>query len=488
MQAADSPDVLFSQLMQLPTTTFETQAKTLIAASEANIARIESQIRDLERLRDRERGVIARLRMAIAPVNKLPAELLVEIFSLVCCWNWSSFNYGKERVKNVHKLSQVCAYWRRIVHTTPRLFRESLVFRLQKTPDADYLAVTKQWLERSSPYSIPIHLENWGEKWRSVDAGPLMDIMSATAHRWHSATFRLSSLDVLRRIRTVSLPSLRTFDLSSGDNKHHELTRPLLTAPHLKTVTLRTCRTSKFLLPWAQITVLDIDDDDPLECLNALVQCTSVTHATIETPPWKEPPDISQRPMTTLSRLEELTIDFEYHNMRGDLTGPFFAYLSLPALKKLKITMDMGDLWSSADFTEFQRRSPNIEHLTFVGCELDPNDLLAVLQNSPSLVDLDMELCRFCLDDSIILGLQYVPTQTPILAPKLQTLSMSYAGSSFDEDDLDAMDGRAAPPPPSVSPWSKTPARRNHPCYRVIVSAFPKVKCAAECERWGAGK
>ncbi|KAJ7082988.1 hypothetical protein C8R44DRAFT_822699 [Mycena epipterygia] len=52
----------------------------LITAAEENIARIESQIKDLMCLRDRERGLITALRLVIAPIRKLSSELLVQIF------------------------------------------------------------------------------------------------------------------------------------------------------------------------------------------------------------------------------------------------------------------------------------------------------------------------------------------------------------------------------------------------------------------------
>ncbi|KAK7023071.1 hypothetical protein R3P38DRAFT_2957362 [Favolaschia claudopus] len=462
MQTTDSMNtgLLLSQLAQLPITTFETQAKLLIDAAEANIARINSQIRDLECLRDRERGVIARLRMAIAPVNKLPAELLREIFLHVRC---QSSYYRRDTVQKVQRLSHVCVYWRRVAHTTPRLFTETVSFKLEKTPSEDYLALSKHWLDRSSPFPISIHLENSGTNWRRVNAGPLMDIMAANAHRWDSARFHLSSLDVFDRIHAVSLNSLHTFDLKSSDVKNHELTRPLLTAERLQTLFLHTQRSSKFVLPWAQITTLRVEDHHPMECLDALVQCASVVDADLRTSAWPELPDMSQRPITTLSGLETLSIDFGSDCQSGDLTGPFFTHLSLPALKRLTVCMDMDHFWSSPDFTEFQLRSPKIEHLAIERSGLVPSDLLAVFQHAPSLVILDLDCCQHCLDDSIVTGLQHSSTHGPSLAPRLETINMSYTGSDFNEDALDTMiqsrwwtDEQllALPCPPPVSRWS----------------------------------
>ncbi|KAJ7726492.1 hypothetical protein B0H16DRAFT_1332078, partial [Mycena metata] len=109
-------------LSQLPSTpSFESHTKLLIEALEAKIARIESQIRDSECLRTLECGIVARLRAAIAPVHKVPAELLAEIFRYKC----ELGRYGssmRSEIKNVQALSHVCMYWRQVAINTPRLW------------------------------------------------------------------------------------------------------------------------------------------------------------------------------------------------------------------------------------------------------------------------------------------------------------------------------------------------------------------------------
>ncbi|KAF7365608.1 hypothetical protein MVEN_00434300 [Mycena venus] len=446
-------------LNHLPSTpTFESQVKTLIEASKANIARIESQIRDLERLRDRERGLIARLRMAIAPIHKLPAELLVEIFVLVQNHSTISMQYRKQRIRKLHALSQVCAYWRRVAHTTPQLWTGALGIELDKTPTADYVAGVKGWLERSAPLPIPVSLKAR----KGVEAGPLMDVMATTAHRWSNANFNLPSLAVLSRISSASLESLERITLESADAKNHAQTRPFLTAKRLCWVFLDTQRTTQVLMPWAQLTFIHVNDLSPLECLNTLVQCASVVSAVIETHTWPGFPDMSARQLTTLERLEDLNISFG--STSAGFIAPFFVCLALPALKRLRLELNIDHIWSSAEFTQFQLRSSNIEDLTIdTAFALSSGDLLAVLQHAPSLVELNLENCMACFDDSVVVGLQYSDMETIHLAPKLQVLGLTYAGTDFDEDALDTMiqsrwwtDEQlfALPSPPKVARWS----------------------------------
>jgi hypothetical protein len=61
----------------------ESQARQRIEECEANIAHIDSQVKDLLRLRERDRETIAALRFVLSPIRTLPCELLVEIFQLV---------------------------------------------------------------------------------------------------------------------------------------------------------------------------------------------------------------------------------------------------------------------------------------------------------------------------------------------------------------------------------------------------------------------
>jgi hypothetical protein len=394
--------------------------------------------------------------MAIAPIHKLPAELLVEIFLLVRS-DVTFPEHRKKKIRKLHALSQVCAYWRRVAYTTPHLWTEALITELKKTPTAEYIACVKEWLERSAPLPIPVDLRLSGT---SVEAAPLMDVIVA-AHRWSSANFELGSLSVLSCIPTDSLKSLERLFLKSPDVKHHAKTRVFLTTVRLRRLSLTTRRTAQLLMPWSQLTEIDVTDGSPWECLDTLVQCTSLVSAHFETETWPDLPDLSERQMTTLGRLEDLSVSFL---STSGFVAPFFMCLALPALKKLNLYLDSEQTWSSAEFTQFQLRSPNIEHLTIDSSQMmEPSDLLAALQHAPSLVTLRMEVSTYCFDGSIVAALQYSDTLAVPFVPRLEDLFFSYAGTAFEEDALDAMiqsrwwtDEQllSLPSPPKVSRWA----------------------------------
>ncbi|KAJ7626617.1 hypothetical protein DFH06DRAFT_1481072 [Mycena polygramma] len=451
-------DPTHSLFGKLPSTkSFELQAKSLIAASEANIARIESQIRDLERLRDMERGVIARLRMAIAPIHKLPTELLVEIF-LYVHHNAGRFLYTRTAViKLVHVLSQVCAYWRRVAHTTPQLWIRCVDMVVSKPPTDAYIAGMKGWLERSAPLRVPVSLRISGN---TADPAPLMDVLFDAAHRWSSAEFSLNSLSALSRIPLLPLENLQRLTLSCRARSHTRVPA-FLTARRLCDVSLSTRRTAQLMMPWSQLTKIRVTDPSPLECLDSLIQCPNIVTAQFDTLAWDDIPDLSARSMSTLGQLKDLSVSFS--DSTSGFVTPFFVRLALPALKKLYLDLQSEISWQSPEFTQFQLNSPNMEWLSIDSSFMSSNDLMAILQHAPSLVELHMDHSPVCFDDSIVTALQYSGTDLVHLAPRLQTLSLTEAGINFDEDAMDAMiqsrwwtDEQllAFPSAPKVSRWS----------------------------------
>ncbi|KAJ7082966.1 hypothetical protein C8R44DRAFT_822657 [Mycena epipterygia] len=441
-----------------PSRTFESEAKSLIEAAEANIARIESQIRDLVRLRDRERGIIARLRLVIAPIHKLPAELLVEIFQLAKTghYTWNR----KDTINKIHALSQVCAYWRQLAHTTPQLWTENFQVVLKKTLTDEYLASAKGWLERSAPLPIPISLLHLG----GSDPKPFMDVLVGAARRWKSVNFNLESLAALSRIPSDALTSIETLTLCSTDGLNYGTAiGAFLHAPRLRHLHLVTRQITILPMPWSQLTEITVTNPYPQTCLDALMKCTNIVSAKFDTHAWSQLPDLSQQEITTLARLERLDLRFpEWAHSRHFMS--FFERLTLPALKTLSLDLNLDLVWNMLEFTQFQQRSPNIESLSIETSGIVSTDLLTLLRYAPSLIELNMTYCLYCIDDFTVAALEYSETDVVHLAPRLEILVLSEVGKDFEDDVLDAtIKSRwwtdeqllALPSPPRVARWSK---------------------------------
>ncbi|KAJ7653731.1 hypothetical protein DFH06DRAFT_524976 [Mycena polygramma] len=307
------------------TRSFEQHAKSLIQASEANIARIESQIRDLLRLRDQERGIIASLKLAIAPVRKVPAEILAEIF----------LHYAA-LLGPVLTISQVCAHWRQVACTTPRLWTGLLQTRLtrKKRCSDTYLSTTKTFLERSSPFPIPrmtLPLANFCDP-------RLLDLLFSSAPRWQSlefcdyfsARFRRMPPNTLANLTDVSIRIPRPLE------NHTSAVSAFLGAPQLCRVNLAVESTAHFPMPWAQLTRLTLSEISPQLSLDILLQCTNICEANFrDMEPWAVEPDSA--PLVTLPQLEQLGVYFQEHVDDAIHITPFFTRLELPALAVLNL-------------------------------------------------------------------------------------------------------------------------------------------------------
>ncbi|KAJ7685146.1 hypothetical protein DFH06DRAFT_1157592 [Mycena polygramma] len=456
-------DTVSSTLLLGQTTTcsFEQHAKSMIHASEANISRIDSQIRDLMRLRHRERGLIASLKLAIAPIRKLPAEILVEIFCYVHASSWWYLTGPRSNVelKRVLAISQVCAHWRQVVCTTPQLWAVALPIKLGKPPSDPYLSMAKTLLERSSPFPIPVTLDL-----ESRSPARLIDLLFSTAPRWQSLNLRDNFSARFREMPPNTLANLTdvAVDIRGPLPKYPVAVKAFLSAPRLRRVDLDVEDTTNFPMPWAQLTHLTLSESSPQISLDILLQCTSICKAKFkDMQPWAIEPGAG--PPVTLPQLKHLEAQFEGDSLGAPHIMPFFARLGLPALKDLNVSAGWENVWSSTVFTQFQTRSPNLERLWINNSYLEPEELIAILLAAPNLIELGLELCPSCIDDSVLQLLRYTDQAVPVV-PQLQTMLAWGIDDDFSEGPMRKMvqsrwwsDEQlgALPAPPAVARWKR---------------------------------
>ncbi|KAJ7196093.1 hypothetical protein GGX14DRAFT_673845, partial [Mycena pura] len=134
-------------LLRQPESVSASQDRGLLTAAEANIARIDSQIKGLPCLHDRD---VAALQFVMSPIRTLPPELLSDIFLHVISVEFGEF-------QKALRLSHVSGYWRQLALWTPRLWTMPLPINIRNN-SADYVATMTAFLERSHPLPIPIYL------------------------------------------------------------------------------------------------------------------------------------------------------------------------------------------------------------------------------------------------------------------------------------------------------------------------------------------
>ncbi|KAJ6466200.1 hypothetical protein C8R45DRAFT_1020855, partial [Mycena sanguinolenta] len=178
------------------------------------------------------------------------------------------------------------------------------------------------------------------------------------------------------------------------------------------------------IFPWSQLTDVTFDSDSPDVILSILVQCPTLTHASICTADWPLSATAPLASMVIACPLVHLrTLSFVFglpeHGMR------FLGSLSAPALKTLRLDflrMRFG-MQSKVSLPAFLMHSPDITQLEIRGSRsLTSHELIATLQHTTRLTHLELGYVdRHCVDDALIDALSYHDGVAP-LVPHLQEL------------------------------------------------------------------
>ncbi|KAJ7682290.1 hypothetical protein DFH06DRAFT_1119562 [Mycena polygramma] len=401
--------------------------QVLIETKRTKISTLESQIRDLTRLREAAMSELAVLQLMISPIGQLPTELLAKVFHLVVPpeqFSASNQDDTDKIIRAALKVSQVCRYWRRIAHGTPKLWVDGFRVSTSRNPDLD-LEQTTAWLERSHPLPITVYFEDIDGPKSGPKRTELLDVLLSAVRRWRNVIWDIPYLLPLCELPSGSLERLERLTIESDTveilPQGIELSAPLLReviialSYHADRGPLR--------LPWSQLTHIGLGDAIFLDdCIPILVQCVNAQWIRIFAYGW----DLSGA-----------------HNPTP-VVLPFLSTLelALPALKsfELTITSDTEDIaWDVREFSEFQDRAATIEKLvlTLRCCRISANNLIILLRHSPAITE-------FVLDDSpidnlFVRELEVHKNDPHVLVPRLVELTLSGIGDGPSDSALEAM-------------------------------------------------
>jgi hypothetical protein len=155
---------------------------------------------------------------------------------------------------------------------------------------------------------------------------------------------------------------------------------------------------------------------------------------------WDLTAEAANSPTVVLPFLKTLSLTF-YGTEEGPIDGleAFFTPFSLPSLTELVLTFNPDDEedWPTEVFSEFLKRSPNIEAITFVLSSIDSEGLVAILRHGRALRTLGLEYSWHCVDDEFFDALCYDDFDLTPAAPKLEDLHLECVGR-FDEGHFEA--------------------------------------------------
>ncbi|KAJ7159210.1 hypothetical protein C8R43DRAFT_994173 [Mycena crocata] len=344
----------------------------------------------------------------LAPIRRLPAEVLVEVFSICRQFELEAREYALQYFSTVHKmhkylarssllkLARVCVWWHRIVMGTPIFWKSiDLTRDMAGSIRFDYaLGLIERGLQRSGKSVIDV----------AVYGQPASELVALHSERWRTAKLQFLSLD-LPRLSVVRgrLSLLETLELTSYSYSRSAPVDFFATAPNLRSLTISASLVFKVAVPpLSQLRFLALTkvySRQIAPCVSSVAQLSPLARFRLQVilADWciapKRAHALEIRPV--VSHIVGLTMDITEAFKRLHcfyVHGAIFASLTLPNLREL--SMKLGDYpnyslpWPHAPFLRLSARSAFDEHLTSLELYhtlISVTQLLEVLDTLPSL-------------------------------------------------------------------------------------------------------
>ncbi|KAI5900324.1 uncharacterized protein SCHCODRAFT_02562787 [Schizophyllum commune H4-8] len=333
---------------------------------------------------------MARQRALLAPIRRLPREIITAILGLVIS---HSFNRRPNTTRSVmhHSVMRVCHLWRAVIQSFPPVWANIVLFPLS---DPFWHRTLRACLQYSGSCPLDIYfgsdysrehyrqrLKDAGRRkvpqseWAAV-ARPLL----RSACRWRS--IHLEYLELPLSVfdnKRISLPLLTNLildhaDLSKGLFEH---------SPALSDVRLEGMEQRHLILPWDRLETLEIINigyKHDRQCMDMLHLCVNLRHLTIDC---RE--EHLERRDVHLPLLETII---------EKRAGGVLQSLRAPRLHQISI----GDSQGMDVLLDFRTRNPEAEttvsHLSFYVGGLAERDWKAFFRSFSSIAHLDTRFER----------------------------------------------------------------------------------------------
>lgn len=327
----------------------------------------------------------------IAPISRLPPEILAEIFLHCVEAKWLDIPPTISKRSDIRldkspcRLAGTCRRWRIIAHSTPRLWScIALVLRPKHVkPDVEF---TKIWLDRSVASPLSICLESDGAF--KSDLQPLMELFASCCHRWRNVRVCLPS-NMTRRLSSVKdhLMALQwLFIVTQNELLPLEM---FSVAPQLRHLFFdETVSSPSFIVPWSQLQSCVMASSCSAQTYLDILSLTSNIEnfsLDLSTATHNHPPR-----SVHLQSLRSL----KFKAQRGLDAAVFLDALDLPSLCNLSY-INLSPEYNPCPhlpslLSRCALKSLTFQtHLTFDAPD-GRNDMLEILLQTPQLVDLNI--------------------------------------------------------------------------------------------------
>ncbi|KAJ7024794.1 hypothetical protein C8F04DRAFT_152410 [Mycena alexandri] len=184
-------------------------AETGIALIEEKMTHLERVLDQLHRRRQGLRDFITDNRRAIAPIRRLPTELLSEIFSH--CVERDAYDWDPT-VNQEWILVQVSRSWRAVLISMPRIWSRIFISNAFPPKNVNLKAALLLQLERSAQFPLTIDFDF--EVASAEQRISVLEALFSARDRWQHVNIHLREADFLHFRSDAAFPKLTTLGLS----------------------------------------------------------------------------------------------------------------------------------------------------------------------------------------------------------------------------------------------------------------------------------
>ncbi|KAL1710192.1 hypothetical protein EV121DRAFT_193315 [Schizophyllum commune] len=423
--------------------------EALALAAGDTALRAASDVDSLEEDRTRAQRLLRLCKAIMAPIRKMPMEIMVEIFDQVL----DNVDFLPD---DLHCISTVNFTWRTIVLSTPQLWSTVLLHFYSVTddiPEHRRFAIARAQLRLSADCPLRLRILVYNKHVELVRNSDVWKEICAQSHRWKTAEIRtMNSPTFWQNHPPLSFPALETLTLQSPGP--HALFLMLADAPRLRNLSIgqsdQEIAREVQRLPNLALTSLSLRAMLLTDCLYIIRQSAPtlqtmeilVTAVSVgELRRWKslkydEPVEL---PMLQTLRL---THDSTHRFLCQSLTAPALHDLAIDNLQL--DTCDVPSILqmvhrSSALVTTFSVKPRIIAATSQRSCEYVADTMVDLLRGLPAIVELkiDAECRRDYLTDSFFRDLTPSPYNPDFALPDLRSLSVvvSILEDRYDDED-----------------------------------------------------
>ncbi|KZP17507.1 hypothetical protein FIBSPDRAFT_1046829 [Athelia psychrophila] len=425
--------------------------------------------------RRERRGVLRRLRdhqSIVAPIRRVPDDILVEIFSAFM--NTSGYHYQPDPIT----LTSVCGRWRALAHSTPRLWSQITIFltplnhlsmgnlihhytSLSATRPLQLSLTPKD--DMSSTPAVKLTLGADGIDRDDDDDKLFVEALAASATRWRTITVTPSTLEFLYRAWDTDesdrwdLPLLETLEIDyyPDTNWGDDIYIYDITAPRLRRLICPDRSCEPFIpmeLPWDQIEELDGFSLHFRDFVTFLGRSPKLRR-------WHSLGlvynDFDDAPETIEDFKHQLIRSIDAKMGRREELEMLFTHLQFPSLVELRMSGSnwhfSSSFWSQYHFSMFLSNSSCVlQRLALDSFIVSRDDLPLILESVPSVSEFQFaESAQVYTEAEAVFDTRIVERLTihqlssdtdsnSILLPRLRTMSLM-GGLLFDTRVFNAM-------------------------------------------------